>query len=197
MDSQAMFLDCPAYLEDDEAVRCGLPAEVDARYAIRSTDGPLESARIKCPRGHWFNGPIESLTMAEQPAAGTGISSRARSGPWLAAATLQRRHRRAVIAALVPPAPPGSRKLLEPGEASGRSESTAGLRAQPEPDESACHHLDTDPHVAAKIFGIARRVLAITCARPAWARRAISHGDAVAAVPPASDVVGSNMAGGW
>jgi len=27
-----------------------------------STDGPLESARISCPRGHWFNGPIESLT---------------------------------------------------------------------------------------------------------------------------------------
>ena len=34
--------------------------------------------------------------------------------------------------------------------------------------------------MAVKIFGIARRVLAITCARPAWARGAISHGDAVA-----------------
>jgi hypothetical protein len=45
MDNQAMFLDCPAYLGDDGAVRCGLPAEVEARYAIRSTDGPLESPR--------------------------------------------------------------------------------------------------------------------------------------------------------
>jgi hypothetical protein len=27
-----------------------------------STDGPLASAKIRCPRGHWFNGPIEFLT---------------------------------------------------------------------------------------------------------------------------------------
>jgi hypothetical protein len=36
---------------------------------MRSTDGPLESARIRCPRGHWFNGPIESLTFGERPDA--------------------------------------------------------------------------------------------------------------------------------
>jgi hypothetical protein len=29
---------------------------------MRSTGGPLESAMIRCPAGHWFNGPIESLT---------------------------------------------------------------------------------------------------------------------------------------
>jgi hypothetical protein len=34
---------------------------------MRSTDGPLESARIRCPLGHWFNGPIESLTLEERP----------------------------------------------------------------------------------------------------------------------------------
>jgi hypothetical protein len=28
-----------------------------------STDGPLESAKIGCPRGHHFNGPIESLAV--------------------------------------------------------------------------------------------------------------------------------------
>jgi hypothetical protein len=38
------------------------------RYTIGSTDGPLDSAKMKCPRGHWFNGPIESLTVPEQPA---------------------------------------------------------------------------------------------------------------------------------
>jgi hypothetical protein len=36
---------------------------------MRSTDGPLESTRIRCPRGHWFNGPVESLTFGERPDA--------------------------------------------------------------------------------------------------------------------------------
>jgi hypothetical protein len=57
-----MFLDCPAYLDEDGAVRCGLPAEVRCRFTGRSTDGPIESAMIRCPAGHWFNGPIEFLT---------------------------------------------------------------------------------------------------------------------------------------
>ncbi len=56
-----MFLDCPAYLDQDGAARCGLPAEVRCRFTMRSTGGPLESAMIRCPAGHWFNGPIESL----------------------------------------------------------------------------------------------------------------------------------------
>lgn len=67
MEGQAMFLDCPAYLGKDGAARCGLPAEVEARYTIGFTDGPLDSAKIRCPRGHWFNGPIEALTMPQQP----------------------------------------------------------------------------------------------------------------------------------
>jgi len=46
-----MFLDCPAYLGGNGIVRCGLPAEVEARYTVRSTDGPLECAKIRCPRG--------------------------------------------------------------------------------------------------------------------------------------------------
>jgi len=57
-----MFLDCPAYLDQEGAVRCGLPAEVRSRFTMRSTDGPLESVMIQCPSGHWFNGPIGSLT---------------------------------------------------------------------------------------------------------------------------------------
>jgi hypothetical protein len=57
-----IFLDCPAYLEEEGAVRCGLPAEVRCRFTMRSTDGPLESALIRCPAGQQFNGPIESLT---------------------------------------------------------------------------------------------------------------------------------------
>ena len=42
-------------------------AEVEGRYLMRSTDGPLESAKIRCPRGHFFNGPVESLTVGERP----------------------------------------------------------------------------------------------------------------------------------
>jgi hypothetical protein len=56
-----MFLDCPAYLDQNGAARCGLPAEVRSRYTMRSTDGPIESAMIRCPARHWFNGPLESL----------------------------------------------------------------------------------------------------------------------------------------
>ena len=57
-----MFLNCPAYLDQDGALRCGLPAEVRYRFTMASTDGPLQAAMIRCPAGHHFNGPIESLT---------------------------------------------------------------------------------------------------------------------------------------
>lgn len=67
MEGQAAFLDCPAYVGTDGAARCGLPAEVEEQYSIGSTDGPIESARIRCPQGHWFNGPIEFLTMPQKP----------------------------------------------------------------------------------------------------------------------------------
>jgi len=63
-----MFLDCPAYLDARGTARCGLPAEVEDRYPVRSSDGPLEAAKIRCPRGHWFNAPLESLILAS-PAA--------------------------------------------------------------------------------------------------------------------------------
>jgi hypothetical protein len=65
-----MFLDCPAYLDKDGAVRCGLPAEVRRRHIMRSTDGFLESAMIRCPVGHWFNGPIEFLTWERKETCG-------------------------------------------------------------------------------------------------------------------------------
>jgi hypothetical protein len=57
-----MFLDCPACLDQDGALRCGLPAEVRCRFIMRSADGPVESAMIRCPAGHYFCGAIESLT---------------------------------------------------------------------------------------------------------------------------------------
>jgi hypothetical protein len=62
MDADMMFLDCPAYRDRQGAARCGLPAEVEYWYTLGSTDGSLESAKIRCPAGHVFNGPLESLT---------------------------------------------------------------------------------------------------------------------------------------
>jgi len=76
-----MFLDCPAWLNRDGAERCGLPAEVSCRFTMRSTDGPIESAMIRCPAGHYFCGAIESLTWdgknKHDPGSGA-VTSRAR-----------------------------------------------------------------------------------------------------------------------
>jgi hypothetical protein len=65
MNSQISFLDCPAYMDADGKVRCGLPAEVTSRYVVGSTCGPVESMKIRCLSGHVFNGPIEFLTYEE------------------------------------------------------------------------------------------------------------------------------------
>jgi hypothetical protein len=69
MDPSVMFLECPAYMDSRGAARCGLPAAVEYRYAIQSTDGPLESVKIRCPRGHCFNGPIDSMLWNKAPAS--------------------------------------------------------------------------------------------------------------------------------
>jgi hypothetical protein len=63
------FLDCPAYLDAGGKLRCGLPACVQSRYIMDSTDGPLESVMIRCPAGHLFNGPVEFLTLGSRPPA--------------------------------------------------------------------------------------------------------------------------------
>jgi hypothetical protein len=59
MEDTMMFLNCPAYLDEDSTARCGLPAQVRCRFTMRSTGRPLEIAMISCPAGHWFNGPSE------------------------------------------------------------------------------------------------------------------------------------------
>jgi hypothetical protein len=89
METSMMFLDCPAYMDRDGAQRCGLPAEVEYRYELGSSDGPLASAKIRCPRGHWFNGPLESLTClspsAAAPASRADVGDQAGRGPQRAA----------------------------------------------------------------------------------------------------------------
>jgi hypothetical protein len=69
METGVTFLDCPAWLDNHGTARCGLPAEVEYRYVVESTDGPLESAKIRCPNGHWFNAPLESLLWDEDSRA--------------------------------------------------------------------------------------------------------------------------------
>jgi hypothetical protein len=83
-----MFLDCPAYLDENGARRCGLPAEVRCRFTMRSSDGPLEALMIRCPAGHWFTGPIASLTWETQDkhhrgeaAAASSATGHLRDGP--------------------------------------------------------------------------------------------------------------------
>src|SRR5579875_2707824 len=49
-----------------------LPAEVEYEYTMSSTGGTLDSAKIRCPRGHWFNGPIDALTLDTSQDEGRG-----------------------------------------------------------------------------------------------------------------------------
>jgi hypothetical protein len=72
MESPAMFLDCPAYLDEQGFVRCGLPAEVQRRFVMRSTSGPLENVMIRCPAGHFFNGPVEFVSLDTHPGTALG-----------------------------------------------------------------------------------------------------------------------------
>lgn len=81
MNRQLMFLDCPAYLDQDRGRRCGLPAEVRCRFIMDSTDGPLESAMIRCPAGHVFNGPIEFLSYDKHQTARRSKSADRGTGP--------------------------------------------------------------------------------------------------------------------
>jgi hypothetical protein len=80
MEAQLMFLDCPAYLDRDGSQRCGLPAEVRCRFLMRSTGGPVESAMIRCPAGHWFTGAIESLTLDTGPGRAAALPCPADKG---------------------------------------------------------------------------------------------------------------------
>lgn len=73
METRLAFVDCPAVTGG--GVTCGLPAEVEDRYTLGSTGGPVACLRIRCPLGHWFNGPAESLAGSQRP-AGPAVSRR-------------------------------------------------------------------------------------------------------------------------
>ncbi len=73
MDADTIFLDCPAYTDPRGTARCGLPAAVEDRYRLGSTDGAVTGVRIRCPRGHWFSGPVDALTTHAAPAPDTAV----------------------------------------------------------------------------------------------------------------------------
>jgi hypothetical protein len=43
---------------------CGALAEVLWRDVLESTDGPVEHAKVRCVRRHWFLLPVEHLARA-------------------------------------------------------------------------------------------------------------------------------------
>jgi hypothetical protein len=73
MDTETTFLDCPAYINGSGTARCGLPAAVEDRYTLGSTDGAVVAVRIRCPSDHWFSGPVDALTA---PAVSAGSQPR-------------------------------------------------------------------------------------------------------------------------
>ena len=81
MDARTTFLDCPAYLNGDGTVRCGLPAAVEDRDTLGSTDGPVASVKSQCPAGHWFNGPVSALTVYSGAAPSAPVVAPARVSP--------------------------------------------------------------------------------------------------------------------
>jgi hypothetical protein len=72
MDFSVMFMDCPEFAGKHGTARCGLPAAVEYRYTVSSMEGLLESVKIRCPRGHRFSGPVETLSWDKYSCTATG-----------------------------------------------------------------------------------------------------------------------------
>lgn len=50
---------------------CGAPAEIGYRTVLKSTDGPIEHAKVRCVRHHTFLLPTAALDHVTAPAADT------------------------------------------------------------------------------------------------------------------------------
>jgi hypothetical protein len=87
VDTQIEFIECPAHIDDEATLRCGLPAEILDRFNLWSTDGWLAAAVIVCPAKHRFSAPLDSLVAQRPTSVDHGgryrAASRARcSGTW-------------------------------------------------------------------------------------------------------------------
>lgn len=54
------MMPCPFYLGDKND-RCELPAEVQFRDYVDSTDGPVEIVAVRCVMNHFFTGPRDAM----------------------------------------------------------------------------------------------------------------------------------------
>ncbi len=57
---------------------CGAPAEVEWRDVLESTDGPVEHAKVRCVRRHWFLLPVASLARPRAAAQASRSAARER-----------------------------------------------------------------------------------------------------------------------
>jgi hypothetical protein len=85
MDANAVFIDCPAYADRYGTERCGLPAEIEDRYPLGSTDGAVTGVKIRCPRGHWFSGAVDALLPSLRHGGRDRRDGRERGRPLVAA----------------------------------------------------------------------------------------------------------------
>lgn len=49
---------------------CGYPAEVTDRFALNSTDGPVDHVALQCAGGHHFRMPVDALAVQSQEQLG-------------------------------------------------------------------------------------------------------------------------------
>jgi hypothetical protein len=59
---------------------CELPAEVMDRFALGSTDGPVDHVAVACPAGHYFRMAVDRLSAKAQEQPVEPDSSRQRAG---------------------------------------------------------------------------------------------------------------------
>lgn len=51
-----MYVRCP---------QCAQPAQIVDRFALGSTDGPLEHVKVGCRNGHWFTPLAEDVEVLQ------------------------------------------------------------------------------------------------------------------------------------
>lgn len=71
MHTGIMFLDCPAYTDRRGTARCGLPAEVEDRYTVSSTEGPQESVN-----------PLPARSLVQRADRGVDLAGTPQRGPF-------------------------------------------------------------------------------------------------------------------
>ncbi|MPZ88164.1 MAG: hypothetical protein GEU81_08840 [Nitriliruptorales bacterium] len=50
---------------------CGSPAEIQSRFVLESTGGPIEHVKVACVQRHWFVMPSDALCWARRVAPTT------------------------------------------------------------------------------------------------------------------------------